>query len=104
MRYPVYVILAVLALGALYVLLPVVAGAWSSYRKKRLLRCPETGETVEVNIDARKAAVTAAFGDSVLEVENCSLWPQRQGCEQECVELPESEMKVREARRTVAAH
>lgn len=84
MQSPMLVILAVIALGALYVVLPVVSGAYRRYRGVKRPVCPETGEAAEVTLDARHAAVTAAFGQPDLQVTGCSRWPERHGCDQGC--------------------
>lgn len=89
MGSPWILVAAILALGLLYVLVPVVADAFRRFRTRRMLRCPETGSEAEVGLDARKAALTSAFGRPLLRVKNCSLWPQREDCHQECLELDE---------------
>lgn len=92
MSQPWIVVIAVLAAALLYVLAPVVADTFRRYRSKRMLRCPETGGQAEVGIDASRAAVTSAFGRPHLRAENCSLWPEKEQCKQECLTLPEVEV------------
>lgn len=87
MGTPWIVIAAILAIALLYVLVPVVTDAFRRYLRRKILRRPETGRDTEVGIDASKAAFTSAFGPPVLRVEDCSLWPERRDCEQECLEL-----------------
>ncbi len=91
MSTPWIVIGAIIAVAVLYVLLPVVGDTFRRFQAKRSLRCPETGSQVEVGIDAGRAAWTSAFGRALLRVRNCSLWPERKGCAQDCVRLPEAE-------------
>lgn len=91
MSQPWIVLAAVIALGALYVLLPVVLGAFASYRGARRLRCPETDQTAEVGVDAVRAAWTSAFGSPRLKVKACSLWPARSGCGRACLAREEAE-------------
>jgi len=86
MSAPWITLIGIAAVGVLYVLVPVVADAFSRYRRKRTLRCPETGTDAEVQIDAGHAALTAVPGPPELRVADCSLWPERKGCEQACVE------------------
>ncbi|MFQ5691967.1 MAG: hypothetical protein ACE5IM_02835 [Nitrospinota bacterium] len=88
MTHPALVIVAVLALAALYVLLPVMVGAFRQLRGHRTLRCPESGEAAEVALDSRHAALTSAFGPPHLRVSDCSLWPERSGCRQACLSGP----------------
>ncbi|MBI3990325.1 MAG: hypothetical protein HY347_12000 [candidate division NC10 bacterium] len=93
MSTPWIVVAAVVALGVLYVLLPVVAQTFLRYRRTKVLRCPEAGKEAEVGIDAARAAYTSAFGQPQLQVEDCSLWPERKDCGQDCLGLPETEMQ-----------
>jgi hypothetical protein len=85
MSYPWIVVLAVVALGALYVLMPLMADTFRRFRSPRMLSCPETGGKAEVGIDASRAALTSAFGQPLLRVKSCSLWPEKEQCKQECV-------------------
>jgi len=75
----------VLALGGLYVLLPLVVHTFQRYRNKRVMTCPETGGLAEVDIDSRRAALTSAIGRPLLKVKNCTLWPKKKGCDEDCL-------------------
>lgn len=86
MQTPFLIVLAIFALGTFYVVLPVVADAYGRYRRSRKPVCPETGLPVEVFLDARHAAATAAFGRSELRVRQCSRWPEHRGCDQGCTQ------------------
>lgn len=85
MESPWIVVIAILAVAAVYVLLPLVGDTFRRYRRSRILRCPETGKEAEVGIDAPRAAVTSAFGHPLLRVKSCSLWPERRDCRQKCL-------------------
>ena len=74
--------MAALALG--YVRAPIVAEVFFRLRGRRTVRCPETGLAAEVEIDARHAALSAVPGPPEVRVAECSLWPDRAGCEQKC--------------------
>jgi hypothetical protein len=91
MSAPWIVIAAIVGVGMLYVLLPVAADTFHRFRGRRSLRCPTTGEEAEVEVDARRAALGSIVGRLLLRVKGCSLWPERQGCAEECVKLPEVE-------------
>ena len=91
MSAPGIVLAAIVAVAMLYVVLPVVGEVFLRFRAKRGLRCPETGANAEVGLDARWAAFTSAFRHPILRVKNCSLWPERSGCEQGCLSHPERE-------------
>ena len=88
MSAPWIVLAAIVALAVGYVLLPVVSAVFLRFRGTRELACPETGTTAKVGADARWAALTAAFRHPVLRVKNCSLWPGRRGCEENCLRPP----------------
>ncbi len=91
MSAPWVVIAAIIAVAVGYVLLPVAADTFRRFRTKRSLSCPVTGGEAEVGIDAGRAAWTSAFGRALLRVKNCSLWPARKNCPQDCLHLPETE-------------
>jgi hypothetical protein len=85
MTGPWILLLAIAATAIVYVLLPIVASVFARYRKPRIVRCPETGVTAEIQVDARHAAATAVPGPPELRVADCSQWPDRKGCDQACL-------------------
>lgn len=91
-------IVAILAVGILFVLVPLVIHTFGRYRGSRVLACPETGEPVRLDLDATRAALTSALGRPRLRVSWCTLWPRRKGCAQECVASPEVEKPAPEKR------
>jgi hypothetical protein len=86
---PGLLILALLAAGALFVLLPVTLLTFYESRRKKSVTCPETGCGAEIELDAARAARSAAFGRVSLRVACCSLWPGRAGCDQACLRAAE---------------
>ncbi len=78
------VLLALAALGviATIVLIPILR----VYRGMRVVACPETKRPAAVKVDAFRAALTL-FGDEPgrLRLSNCSRWPEKAGCGQECL-------------------
>jgi hypothetical protein len=85
MEYPILVILGVLAIGLVTVVLPVALTTLADHREPKSLPCPETGQPANVQVDAGRAARAAIFGRVRLAVQNCSRWPERDGCGQSCV-------------------
>ena len=85
MKTMLITIAMVVALGGLYVLLPLVINTFQRYRNKRVKICPETGSLAEVDIDARRAALTSAIGRPHLRIKNCTLWPKKKGCGEDCL-------------------
>jgi hypothetical protein len=76
---------AVIAVGAGYVLLPVIADTFRRFRKERGVVCPETGRPATVKLDAGHAAATSALGRPKLRLTECSRWPEHRDCDQECL-------------------
>ncbi|MEK6710153.1 MAG: hypothetical protein AABZ64_06210 [Nitrospinota bacterium] len=83
---PVLLIVLIVALAALYVLLPVAADAYGRFRSRRRVRCPETGEETSIQVDAEHAARTSLIGRPRLQIADCRHWPGRHGCGQKCLE------------------
>jgi hypothetical protein len=61
------------------------------YRGKRLITCPETLTKEAVDVAARKAAASVFVGDSTLRLDQCSRWPERRDCGQECLRQVEAD-------------
>ncbi len=85
MKTALITIAMVVALGGIYVLLPLMIHTFQRYRNKRVMTCPETEGLAEVDIDSRRAALTSAIGRPLLRIKNCTLWPKRKGCDEECI-------------------
>ena len=79
----IWIILAILAL-AVGCLLFRGLRSYFKLRGKRLVTCPETQKPAAVDLDAVHLARDAAFGTPHLRLSECSRWPERQGCGQEC--------------------
>jgi hypothetical protein len=86
MDNPLTVVAAIAAVGALYVVVPVVADAYRRYRGTKTVICPENNQATEIQLDTAQAAASAAVGRPDLRVTGCSRWPERHHCGQECVE------------------
>ena len=75
------------------------------FRGSRKILCPETGSLATIRIGALDAAVSSLLDDPELRVSDCSRWPERQGCGQECLRpiqtcISENDMEVGNAHRT----
>jgi hypothetical protein len=67
------------------------------FRGKRLVMCPETQKPAAVEVDAKAVAKEAVFGDLALSwklraagkpglrLRECSRWPEREDCPQNCL-------------------
>jgi hypothetical protein len=83
--------LALLLIGVTAVVVAVVVfgvfpmvHAYFKYRGKRLITCPETLHPEAVRVAAGKAAAGAFVGEPNLRLDQCSRWPERHDCGQEC--------------------
>jgi len=73
------------AVGLVYVVLPVVADAYYRFRGTKTIICPETNAPADIELDAVRAAASAAVGYCDLRVVHCTRRHERHYCEQECV-------------------
>ena len=55
------------------------------FRGKRLVSCPETHRPAAVRVAAGKAALEATVRNGQLRLSECSRWPKREACGQECL-------------------
>jgi hypothetical protein len=64
------------------------------FRGKRIITCPENRQPAAVSVAAGKAAVEATLHAPDLKLSECSRWPEKAGCGQECLsqikEAPEA--------------
>jgi hypothetical protein len=74
------VALAALAVGGV-----VLVRAWLAWRGPRLITCPENERPAAVRVAAGAAAAGALTGHAGLRLSECSRWPEKQGCGQECL-------------------
>jgi hypothetical protein len=77
-------IVAVVTAVIVFGVFPMVH-TYFTYRGKRLITCPETHHSEAVEVAARKAATGAFLGEPDLRLEQCSRWPERHDCGQECL-------------------
>lgn len=85
-----YGVLLVLFCAGVVLLMPAL---WAreihhAYAAPRAVTCPETQQQVGVTIDAAHAAVTGLRGTPEFRLSDCSRWPARIQCAQDC--LPEA--------------
>ena len=58
---------------------------YQRYTGSRAVTCPENGRQVAVSFDAVHAAITGLGGHSELRLTDCTRWPERMDCGQECI-------------------
>jgi len=88
MPISVIIVIAVLVLAAALFVARAIPGvrAYFNFRGKRLVTCPETKKAVAVNVAAGEAALGSFFNEPTLHLNQCSRWPERQDCGQECLQ------------------
>lgn len=80
----VLIMAGLLVLGLVYVKMPVITQVYFRFRGKKRITCPETDKPAEVEVDARRAAASAAYGRPKIELTSCSEWPEHRDCDQNC--------------------
>jgi hypothetical protein len=93
MSVTVLIVIAVLVLAAgLFIsrAIPAVR-AFADFRGKRLVTCPETHKPEAVDVDAKEAALGAFLYEPTLHLNQCSRWPERENCGQECLKQIEAD-------------
>ena len=83
------------AAGSLIALIVLAVALWfgfrwlvrsaSRYRGTRIVTCPETKEPAIVEVDALHASLTSTVGLPDIRHEECSRWPLKEQCGQECL-------------------
>jgi hypothetical protein len=70
------------------------------FRGTRLVTCPETHKPAVVEVAARSMGMQAILDEPCLRLSECSRWPMRRGCGQDC--LRQIEARPSELRMSVA--
>lgn len=86
------IIVAVLVLSLGLFVLRTVPGvrALFKWRGKRIVTCPETKQPAVVNVAAGEAALGVIFNEPTVRLKECSRWPEREGCGQDCLQEVEA--------------
>jgi len=77
-------LLALIAAGAAHMLFRA-SRTYLKLRGKRIVSCPENHLAAAVDVSAAKAAMQSAVGSPHLALSQCSRWPEREDCGQECL-------------------
>jgi len=83
--------LLLLAAGFLVYRLAVASRFYWRFRGKRLVTCPETKRPAAVDVAAGRLAARAITGLPELRLEDCSRWPEREDCGQDCLSQVEAD-------------
>jgi len=87
------IILALLVLALALFVVRAVPGVQAHFRLrgKRLVTCPETHVPATVNVAAAEAGLGAFVNKPTLRLQECSRWPERENCGQECLQQIEAD-------------
>ena len=87
------IVVAVLVLAVALFVFRAVPGvqAYFRLRGKRLVTCPETQTPHAVDVAATEAALGAFVNEPTLRLKECSRWPERQNCGQDCLSQIEAD-------------
>lgn len=85
MTAEIYLVVLMLVLVALIFIVPRVVGNWLKYRGTRVIICPETRRPAAVEVDTRHAEWSSLAGQTDLRLKNCTRWPEKKDCGQECL-------------------
>ncbi len=71
----------------LVLLIPAVWGRtiYQRHAGSRAVTCPENGRQVAVSFDAFHAAITGLGRRPALRLSDCTRWPERMDCRQDCI-------------------
>jgi len=88
MTLPIVIAIAVVALAVGLFVFRAIPGirAYFGFRGERLITCPESHTSEAVEVAAGEAAVGGFLGEPTLHLRECSRWPERQNCGQECLQ------------------
>ena len=83
------------AVGSLIAIIAIAAALWfgtrwlvrslSRYRGSRIVTCPETKRPTMVEVDSLHAVLTSTVGLPDIRLKDCSRWPIKEQCGQECL-------------------
>ena len=87
------IVIGVLVLAASLFVLRTVPSvrAYFRFKGKRLVTCPETHIPEAVNVAAGEAALGVFFNEPTFRLKQCSRWPERQDCGQDCLQQVETD-------------
>ena len=77
-------ILVLAALG-LVIAATLMTRAYLKFRGQRVIVCPDNESPAAVDVDAARAAMSALGGGHHLRLSDCSRWPEKRSCGQECL-------------------
>jgi len=79
----VYILFAIVVAVAAYVGVRIFEAL--KYQGEMIITCPETHKPAAVKVNLAQAALASVTGKMLVELKDCTRWPERAGCDQACV-------------------
>jgi hypothetical protein len=97
--YEIAALVGIVVLGVVLLVYRAIHGIRVYFRSRgtRLVTCPETHQGAVVELAARSMGMQAILDEPCLRISECSRWPMREGCGQECLrqlETHPSELRI----------
>ena len=81
----IFAAILVLVIGVVVFGVAVAFRTILRYRGQRLVTCPETHQPAAVHVNVAKAASKRILGKQEIRLDQCSRWPEKENCGQECL-------------------
>lgn len=81
----------ILAVGVIGYRIWLSIRSFSKLHGVRLVTCPENKQTVAIQVDAGRAAVQSLAGHPHLRLKDCTRWPEKKNCGQDCLSQVEAD-------------
>jgi hypothetical protein len=80
-----YFLIAILLVAGAFIVyrLQIAVRQYRKFRGKMLVNCPETHDPAAVKVAGVREAMATLVGKQHVELNACSRWPERAGCEQD---------------------
>lgn len=88
-----FILITLLTFVAVFVFVEFARGlrAYLKFRGKRIVSCPENHCGAAVSVAAGRAAYETIVGTEQFRLSECSRWPEKQSCGQECLQQIEDD-------------
>ena len=89
MNTALYLLAALVAIAAVCFLFTPIMRLYLKFRGTRVVQCPDNDRPAAVKVDSMRAALSA-FGERDLHLNQCSRWPEKRDCGQDCLRQVEA--------------
>lgn len=81
----VYLTALILSLSLVSLMVWRAVRSYLRFRGQMLVTCPENAAAAAVKVDAARAAIMTPVAETSLRLKDCSRWPARKDCGQDCL-------------------